>query len=97
MDERQPVTQTMSIADVQRQFSRLVDQVAHQQMRLIVEKDGAPVAAIISAADLARLERREREERFRILDEIGAAFQDVPSEELEREVTRALNAAASPA
>lgn len=32
----------------------------------------------------------DRAERFRLLDEIGEAFRDVPAEELEREVERAL-------
>jgi hypothetical protein len=42
--------------------------------------------------DLRLLERldQERVELFNILHEIGAAFADVPAEELEREVERAL-------
>ena len=42
--------------------------------------------------DLQRLDRldRERAERFKVLEEFGEAFKDVPVEELEREVARAL-------
>ena len=48
----------------------------------------------IVTATVSRRERRERidadrRERFSILDRIGAAFKDVPPEEIEREVNRA--------
>ncbi len=42
--------------------------------------------------DLERLRRydAERAARFAVLDRIGAAFADVPDEELEREVAKAV-------
>ena len=48
----------------------------------------------IVTATVSRRERRDRidadrRERFSILDRIGAAFKDVPPEEIEREVNRA--------
>jgi len=60
---------------------------------LIVEKAGIPVAALVSTEDLKRLNQfdRERAERFALLDELRAPFRDVPTEEIEREVDRALN------
>ncbi len=63
-----------------------------RETRVIVEKSGVPVAAIISAADLERLNQLEeqRKARFKALDESRAAFKDVPDEELEREVARAI-------
>ena len=33
---------------------------------------------------------RDREERFAVLDRIGEAFRDVPDEEIEREVAKAI-------
>jgi prevent-host-death family protein len=87
-----PPTQTMKISEVKQQLSGLVNRVYHRETRILVEKSGIPVAGIVSAQDLRRLDRldRERAERFRILDEIGEAFKDVPAEELEREVARAI-------
>ena len=35
-------------------------------------------------------QRQRREERFRVIDRVREAFKDVPSEEIEREVDRAL-------
>ena len=63
-----------------------------EETRIVVEKSGIPIAAIISAEDLKRLDRleKERSDRFRILDEVKAAFKDIPEPEIEREVDRAL-------
>jgi hypothetical protein len=55
-------------------------------------KGASPVAAVVSAEDLHRLEKldAERDRDFPILDEIGRAFKDVPHDELESEVRHAL-------
>jgi prevent-host-death family protein len=92
MQEPEPMTKTIKASVVRQQFSRLLNEVFRGENRVLVEKSGIPVAAIISAEDLqllARLEQ-ERAEQFKILDEIGDAFKDVPAEEIEREVKRAI-------
>jgi len=88
----QPTMQTMKISEVKQHLNRLVNQVYRRETRVMVEKSGIPVAGIVSAEDLRRLNRldRERAERFKVLEEFGEAFKDVPAEELEREVARAL-------
>jgi prevent-host-death family protein len=89
------MTQTINVSQARQEFGRLLNKVFRKEARVIVEKSGIPVAAIISAQDLQLLQRLEeqRKKDFAILDEIGEAFKDVPDEELEREVTRALNEA----
>ena len=95
MPEQTPMTQTMKISDVKNTLSSLVNQVYRKETRVLVEKSGIPVAAIISANDLARFAQleREREERFAVIDRMRDAFQDVPSEEIEREAERSVAAA----
>lgn len=90
-----PMTQTMKISDVKNTLSSLVNQVYRKQTRVLVEKSGIPVAAIISADDLARFAQleREREERFVVIDRMREAFQEVPAEEIEREAERSVAAA----
>ncbi|MBI3977005.1 MAG: type II toxin-antitoxin system Phd/YefM family antitoxin [Chloroflexi bacterium] len=82
----------MNVSEARQQFSQLLDRVSRREARVIVEKSGIPMAAIVSAEDLERLNRldEERHHEFAILDEIGQAFREVPSEEIEREVARAL-------
>lgn len=92
MRERQPMTQTMKASEARQQFGQVLNRVFRRETRVVVEKSGVPLAAIISAQDLEELNRFEaqREKDFEIIDEIGAAFKDVPDEELEREVARAV-------
>lgn len=95
MREREPMTQTMKASEARQQFSQLLNKVFRQETRVIVEKSGIPVAGIISARDLERLAQfeLEREKDFAVIDEIRAAFTDVPEEEIEREVSKAVAAA----
>jgi prevent-host-death family protein len=92
MREQAPMTQTMKISDVKNTLSRLVNQVYRKETRVLVEKSGIPVAAIISADDLKRFAQleREREERFAVIDRMREAFADVPPEEIEREAQRSV-------
>jgi prevent-host-death family protein len=92
MRDREPVTRTLPAATVREQWEQVLGKVAGGQSRVLIERDGEPVAALISASDLVWFEQLEaqRAERFSILDRIGAAFEDVPLDELEEQVTRAL-------
>jgi prevent-host-death family protein len=92
MREQAPVIQSMKISDVRTQLNTLVNQVYRQETRVVVEKSGIPVAVLVSTTDLERLNQldRERAQRFGIVDELRAAFRDVPAEELEREAARAI-------
>ena len=92
MREPAPMTHTMNVTTVRENWSKVVNAVFRRQQRIVLEKAGIPVAALVSAEDLERLRRydAEREADFAVLDRIGAAFADVPDEELEREVTKAV-------
>jgi prevent-host-death family protein len=95
MREREPMTQTMKASQARQAWSQILNKVFRRETRVIVEKSGIPVAAIISAQDLERLQQLEeqREQNFAAIEAVGAAFKDVPEEELEREVARAVREA----
>jgi prevent-host-death family protein len=86
------MTKTIKASDARQQFSQLLNEVFREESRVVVEKSGIPVAAIIPAKDLVLLARleQERAEQFKILNERGEAIKDVPPEEIEREVKRAI-------
>jgi prevent-host-death family protein len=86
------MTKTIKASVARQQFSQLLNDVYRTENRVLVEKSGIPVAAIISTKDLQRLTRLEAERNrdFAILDEIGEAFKDVSPAEIEREVKRAI-------
>jgi prevent-host-death family protein len=93
MQEPEPMTKTIKASAARQQFSQLLNEVFRKESRVVAEKSGIPVAAIISASDFTRLARleAERNKDFAILDEVREAFKDVPAEEIEREVARAIN------
>lgn len=84
------MTETMKISEVKTHLNALVNRVYREETRVLVEKSGIPVAALVSPADLARLDRldRDRTERFQVLDKMRESFSDVESEETERETDR---------
>ncbi len=92
MRERKLMTLTMKASDARQQWSELLNKVFRKETRIVGEKSGMPVAAIVSAQDLETLSRldKERQRDFSVLDEIGEAFKDVPPEEIEREVAKAI-------
>ena len=87
------MTQVMKASEVRAQWSQLLNKVFRDKTRVVVEKSGIPVAAVISAEDLQRFTQMEeqRARRFEVLDRIGEAFKDVPEKELDREVKKAIS------
>ncbi len=92
MTLRQPAVKTIKASEARQQWSALINQVFRDKTRVVVEKSGIPVAAIISAEDLKSLEwlEQERQQDFSVLEDIGKAFKDIPATELEQEVKKAL-------
>jgi len=88
-------TETMKFTDARQQLSRVVNRVARRETRVLLEKSGVPVAALVSPEDLQRLNEleAERDERFAAMRAFSRAFADVPDDELERELARARAAA----
>lgn len=94
MSKPNPSTLTLKASEMQENWSAVLDGVARHEARVVVERDGIPVAAIISPDDLMRLERldAERHERFGALRASQAAFADIPDDEIARELNAALAA-----
>jgi hypothetical protein len=92
MREREPLTQTMSTSAACRALPELVHMVSRQEMRVVVEENGQPVAAIVSPADLARLTRldEQRAMEWEVFDEIHALNRDKDPDEVERDVAEAI-------
>ena len=87
------MAQVMKASDVRQQWSQLLNKVFKDQTRVVVEKSGIPVAAVISAEDLDRFTQLEtqRNERFKALDKMREAFQDEPTDQVEQEIEKALS------
>ena len=96
MAEREPImTQTMKATEARQQWSRLLNQVFRKERRVLVEKDGIPVAAIVSTDDLADLQRlqEERAAALTVLKRSWNAFSDVSPDTVEQDAAAAVAAA----
>lgn len=89
---KSPDPEVMKISDVKQQLSSVVDHVYRDGARVLIEKSGIPVAAVVSIEDLRWLRERQarRDANWKVLTEFSRKFADVPDDELEREVERAL-------
>ena len=92
MARNAPTTRTMTISEIKRSLSALVNEVHRGDTRVLIEKSGIPVAALVSLQDLERLARldEQRDERRQILATLRAPFRGVPTEEIEREAAKAI-------
>ena len=48
--------ETMNVVDARRNFSEVMARVAYQRQRVVIERKGRPMMALISLEDLRRLE-----------------------------------------
>ncbi len=98
MRDRGPKTLIVNASEARKNWSAILDRVFHREVRVIVEKRGVPVAAIVPLEDLGRLAEPllQVEQRVEAIDTVRAAFQDVPDAELETQVERAAQAARIP-
>lgn len=80
----------LKASDVRQHWSEVVNEVARNKTRVIVEKTGVPVAGVVSPQDLKWLQERDRRvaELREAMDEMRQAFYDVPPEEFDRAVDR---------
>jgi prevent-host-death family protein len=90
MPEQEPMTQTMKISEVKSRLSSLVNEVYRKETRVLVEKAGIPVAALVSADDLDRLQPLDRDwdAGTHALERFSEALADVPVDELEAQIAR---------
>jgi prevent-host-death family protein len=90
-----PTEIVMSLTETKQNFSKVVNQVARGEARVVVEKSGAPVAAVISPQEFREYKRlKEKDDHLRhrleaSLIEFSRHFDDVSDEELERVLAEA--------
>jgi hypothetical protein len=92
MAQPEPTARSIDASDAGPAWSQALDRVARSRERVVVERDGVPVAAIISSVDLELLRQleKQRTDDFAVLDEIGEAFEDESPALSERLATQAV-------
>jgi prevent-host-death family protein len=92
MSAKLPVDQPMKVSEFRSHLNDAVTQVFQKDARILLEKSGIPVAAVVSMEDWKLLKNldREREKDFEVIDQLREAFRGVSEEELWREGAKAL-------
>ena len=93
MPDRTALTRTMKISEVKSRLNSLMNEIYRNETRVLIEKSGIPVGAIVPIADLRRLDRLGAldDEAKAVLEAMRAPFRGVPPEEIERETERIMN------
>jgi PHD/YefM family antitoxin component YafN of YafNO toxin-antitoxin module len=80
------------VRDVAKRLDELVEDAGTRGRRVVIEKDGGAVAALVSARDLELLEAYEerREQSFALFDRLGKGFENVDPDEIELEAAKAV-------
>jgi prevent-host-death family protein len=79
----------MGAREARQKLSELVGRVHYGGDTVILESSGRPMAAVVPLEMFDRM-MAEREERFRVIDEIRARMPLVPEEEAEADIAEAL-------
>ncbi len=92
MKPKKPELESLSVSQARQQFSETLNRVYRGETRVIVEKNGIQMGAIVSPGDIQTLRRidRERAQGWDAVERMRKAFADVPDDELEREVEKAI-------
>ncbi|MGI8963095.1 MAG: hypothetical protein ACR2GI_01165 [Thermomicrobiales bacterium] len=87
-----PTTETMNVSETRKQLSGALNRVHRRETRVVVEKSGIAVGALVSMDDLARLSSIDEDRRrlFEVMANIAKGFEGVSEDELEREVEKAV-------
>jgi prevent-host-death family protein len=90
--KKNPTLETKTVSEARRTFSETLNRVYRGEARVTIEKNGIPVGVLVSPQELSDIEemQRRRDELHAALEETRAAFDDVPPDELAREIDQAI-------
>jgi prevent-host-death family protein len=85
------MTIVIGAREARRRFADLLGRVGYGGEIAIVERSGKPMVALIPVEVYEQLVA-EREARFQVLDRIRNKLQEIPEEEVEKDVSQAIDA-----
>jgi len=82
----------MNVSESRRQYSEILNRIYRDEEQVIIEKNGIPVAAIVpmSVVRDAELTEERRAELRAAFEATRAEFRDIPPDEIEREIEKAI-------
>src|SRR5438552_3337995 len=94
MREQQPMTQTVKATEARQDWYRLIERVYRGGPRVLVEKSGIPMAAVVSPQELERLSELDsiEEAGWDAVDRIRERNADADPDEVLADVTAEVEA-----
>jgi prevent-host-death family protein len=91
-EKKTPKLETKTVSEARRTFSETLNRVYRGEARVMIEKNGIPVGALVSPNELEQLDRlnARREEQWAAVDRLRQAFADIDPAELDDEIARAM-------
>lgn len=80
----------MGAFEVRRNLGILIEEAYYKKESVIIKNHGRPMAAIISIEDYERMRQLAKGQVFTLLQSVWDENKEIPTEQLEREVKRAL-------
>jgi prevent-host-death family protein len=90
------MTIVVGAREARRRFSDLLGRVGYGGEVAIIERSGKPMVALIPVEVYEQLVA-EREARFQILDRLRSKLPEIPEEEVENDVSQAIDTVRKPA
>ncbi len=85
------VAKVIPAVEARTHFGEIMAKSFKKGERFIVEKSGIPMVVILNADEYAKMVV-EKEERFKILDEIKGRLPEASPQEIEKDVAKAVSA-----
>jgi prevent-host-death family protein len=90
------MTIVIGAREARRRFAELLGRVGYGGEVAIVERSGKPMVALIPVEVYEQLVA-EREARFQVLDRLRSKLPEIPEEEVQNDVSQAVDAVRKPA
>lgn len=81
---------TIGSFEARRRFAQIIEETHYQKDHFIIERSGRPMAVIIPVDDYKRFKQLSKERVFATIGAIRELNKDVPEEELDADIERAL-------
>jgi len=77
--------------EARRKFGQLIEEAFYQKDAFIIERAGRPMAVLVSVDEYQRFKQLAKDTLFQMLAEVWDRNKDVPAEELEHDVAKAMD------
>ncbi len=76
--------------EARRRFGQLIEEAFYKKDSFIIERAGRPMAVLVPIEDYQKWQQLAKAQVFQMVEQVWEQTKDVPPEELEQDIERAL-------